>query len=174
MMLIINRANGNQQVVAPQVVGGLKTCTNFNTVEAHAAHLATTREKLSGKEALLASGATADFDPLSGHASLLGSTLSHALHTLNSGPLQAQQLPSQEWQAYLKRGVEEAQQALVTQHSPTGIPGIPDDITESELIAEFRNMASGFAAALSGWVEMREVASALADEMIASRKIYPL
>jgi hypothetical protein len=54
MMLVINRANGNQQVVAPQVVEGLKTCTNFNTIEAHAAHLASTRAELKGQEAMAA------------------------------------------------------------------------------------------------------------------------
>jgi hypothetical protein len=86
----------------------------------------------------------------------------------------AKQLPSQEWQDYLKRGVEEAQNALTTQHSPIGIEGMPGELTETELIAQFRNMALGFAAALAGWVEMREVASALADEMINSRTIFPL
>jgi hypothetical protein len=69
--------------------------------------------------------------------------------------------------------VEEAQQALVTQHSPTGIADLPADISEAALLQEFRGLATGFAAALTGWVEMREVASALADGMISSRAIYP-
>ena len=86
---------------------------------------------------------------------------------------QAQRTPSHDWQAYLKRGVEEAQHALVTQHSPTGIQGIPADISEAALLQEFRDLATGFAAALTGWVEMREAASALADGMIRSRAIYP-
>ena len=54
MMLVINRHNGNQQIMTPQVVEGLKTCTEFNTIEAHAAHLASTRPELSGKQAMAA------------------------------------------------------------------------------------------------------------------------
>ena len=86
----------------------------------------------------------------------------------------AQALPSEEWKEYLKRGVEETQTALVSQHSPTDIPGIAVGTTEAALMAEFRNLATGFAAALAGWVEMREVASGLANDMIDSRKILPL
>lgn len=55
MMLVINRQNGNQQIMTPQVVEGLKTCTEFKTIEAHAAHLAGTRPELNGKQAMAAS-----------------------------------------------------------------------------------------------------------------------
>lgn len=54
MTLVINRQNGRQQILSPQVVEGLKTCTTFDTLEAHAAHLARTRAELGGnREAAL-------------------------------------------------------------------------------------------------------------------------
>jgi hypothetical protein len=51
MKLVINRQNGNQQILSPEVVDGLMTCTNFNTIAAHAAHLADTRPELQGSQA---------------------------------------------------------------------------------------------------------------------------
>ena len=118
--------------------------------------------------------ARSDADLVLDYRSELARGHADQVHMLMARYELAQQTSSQEWQAYLKRGVEEAQQALVTQHSPTGIPGMPADITEAAILQEFRNLATGFAAALAGWVQMREVASTLADEMIASRVIYPL
>ena len=55
MMLVINRRNGNQLIMAPQVVEGLKTCTNFDTLAGHAAHLASTRPELNGNQQMAAS-----------------------------------------------------------------------------------------------------------------------
>jgi hypothetical protein len=55
MMLVINRQNGNQKIMAPEVVEGLKTCTTFKTIAAHAAHLANARPELQGKQAMAAS-----------------------------------------------------------------------------------------------------------------------
>ncbi|MCB1847630.1 MAG: hypothetical protein KDI04_09680, partial [Halieaceae bacterium] len=49
MMLVINRHNGRQQIMAPQVVEGLKTCTTFRPLADHAAHLAATRPELKGQ-----------------------------------------------------------------------------------------------------------------------------
>jgi hypothetical protein len=80
---------------------------------------------------------------------------------------------SVEWQGYLRRGIEEVQLAISASQSPTGISGIPANATETELLREFRDMARGFAAALAGWVEMREVASGLATELIDSRQLLP-
>ena len=48
MMIVINRENGNQQIMTSQVVEGLKTCSEFKTIDAHAAHLANTRSELKG------------------------------------------------------------------------------------------------------------------------------
>ena len=52
MMLVINRQNGNQQMLAPQVVDGLTTCTTFRTIAEHAKQLASTRPELKGQEAM--------------------------------------------------------------------------------------------------------------------------
>ena len=49
MMLVLNRHNGNQQIMAPQVVEGLKTCSTFRPLAEHAAHLAATRPELKGQ-----------------------------------------------------------------------------------------------------------------------------
>ena len=114
-----------------------------------------------------------DIDDPSGVKKLLGLGHADQVHMLMARYEQAQKTPSHDWQAYLKRAVEEAQQALVAQHSPTGIADLPADISEAALLQEFRGLATGFAAALTGWVEIREVASALADGMISSRAIYP-
>jgi hypothetical protein len=96
------------------------------------------------------------------------------LHLLQSQYAQSQQLDEPAWQAYLKRGVEEVQQALAEPHSPTDMSGVPPEASALELIADFQRMAKGFAEALSAWVEMRRVASELAQEMISSKKILPL
>jgi hypothetical protein len=42
-MLVINRQNGYQMIMAPEVVECMKTCTTFRTIEAHAAQLANSR-----------------------------------------------------------------------------------------------------------------------------------
>ncbi|NQX89267.1 MAG: hypothetical protein HRT77_11445 [Halioglobus sp.] len=53
-MLVINRQNGMQQMMSPQVVEGLKTCTTFKPVKEHAAYLAKRRPELQGQEAMAA------------------------------------------------------------------------------------------------------------------------
>jgi len=54
MSLVINRENGSQQLIAPQVVEALKTCTRFDTIEQHTAHLCADRPDLRGQEAVVA------------------------------------------------------------------------------------------------------------------------
>ena len=61
MMLVINRQNGKQQIMAPQVVEALKTCTTFRPLAEHAAHLAATRPELQGKQEM-AAGALANVE----------------------------------------------------------------------------------------------------------------
>lgn len=46
MALVSNRDNGKQQMIAPQVVDALKTCTTFRTLEDHADQLARSRPEL--------------------------------------------------------------------------------------------------------------------------------
>jgi len=53
MMLVINRQNGRQQIISPDVVDGLKDCTTFKTVEAHAQRLASKRPDLQGQEQMV-------------------------------------------------------------------------------------------------------------------------
>jgi len=50
--LVINRDNGKQQLLSPQVVDALKTCTIFRSLEAHADQLARTRPELKGNRPL--------------------------------------------------------------------------------------------------------------------------
>jgi ABC-type Co2+ transport system permease subunit len=76
-------------------------------------------------------------------------------------------------QQFLSRGIQELKTALSVNQSPTGIIGVPANSTEAELLAQFRDMARGFAAALAGWVEIRSAASDLADEMISAKKMLP-
>lgn len=118
--------------------------------------------------------ARSDADLVLDYRSELARGHADQVHLLMTRFQEAQKLPSQEWQAYLKRGVEEAQQALVTPQQPTDIRGVPEGTTEAALLQEFRSLATGFAAALTGWVETREVASTLTEQMIAARTIYPL
>lgn len=95
------------------------------------------------------------------------------LRALQDQAARTGQLNSSELQEYLRRGVEELQQRLVAVASPVDMRGVPEAATEAEVLARFREMATGFAAALEGWVETREVAADLVDEMIASRELSP-
>jgi hypothetical protein len=70
----------------------------------------------------------------------------------------AQELPSQNWQAYLSRALEECERSLGKEHTPLDIRGIGDDATEVSLLAEFRNMARGWANALQQWPAIRDAA----------------
>ncbi len=51
MALVINRDNGKQQMIAPQVVDALKTCTTFRTLEDHAEQIAGSCPELKGTAA---------------------------------------------------------------------------------------------------------------------------
>jgi hypothetical protein len=80
---------------------------------------------------------------------------------------------SAEIQDYLRRGMEEIQRAITDKQSPTAVDGDGTSLTESEILAQFRSMATDFATALSGWVEIRATASDLAEEMIGSQQLLP-
>jgi hypothetical protein len=95
------------------------------------------------------------------------------LYLLQSQLARGSKFSSPQWEQYLTRGIEETQRAISRAQSPTGITGVPADATEAGLLADFRAMARGFAAAMAGWVEMRGVASALTDELIRSGTILP-
>lgn len=73
----------------------------------------------------------------------------------------AKDLPSQNWQAYLNRAVEEVEKSIVRTHSPKDIPGVDADASEAALLVEFRAMARGWADAIQHWPSIRQVAEDL-------------
>jgi hypothetical protein len=95
------------------------------------------------------------------------------LYLLQSQLARGRQFSSPQWEQYLTRGIEETQRALTIRQSPTAITGVPADATEAGLLAEFRGMARGFAAAMAGWVEMRTIAADLTDELVLSGNLLP-
>ena len=117
--------------------------------------------------------ARGDADLLLDYRAELARGLAVQLHALQSQQAHTEKYQSVEWQGYLARGIDAIQQAITANQSPTGIRGIPENATEAELLGQFRTMARGFAAALAGWVEMRQVAAALTDQMISSNSILP-
>jgi hypothetical protein len=114
-----------------------------------------------------------DADLLLDFRAALASVHAGQLYTLQNQFSRTEKFHSAELQGYLRRGIEELQLAISVSHSPTGIRGVPANITEAELIAQFRSLAQGFAAGLAGWVEIRGVASELTEEMIRSKKMLP-
>ncbi len=86
----------------------------------------------------------------------------------------AQLLDAPEWQAYLQRRIGEVQQLLATAQSPAAVAGSPPGLSEAAVLAEFRELAGGFAAGLGAWVAMREAVTPLVDELIASGRLRPL
>jgi hypothetical protein len=117
--------------------------------------------------------ARSDKDLLLDFRQVLARIHAEHLYLLQNQFSRTEKFHSAELQDYLRRGVEELQLAISVSHSPTGIRGVPANTTEAELIAQFRNMAQGFAAGLAGWVEIRSVASALTDEMIGAKNMLP-
>jgi hypothetical protein len=89
------------------------------------------------------------------------------LYLLQDQYARTEKLQSLEWQGYLRRCIEDVQRALSVNQTPTSIEGIPENATEVELVAQFRSMAKGFAAALSGWVDMRRAAMHLTQRLIS-------
>jgi hypothetical protein len=117
--------------------------------------------------------ARADGDLLLDFRTALARGHADHLYMLQNQLSRTEKFHSTELQEYLRRGIEELQQNFSVSHSPTGIAGIPANTTEAELIAQFRTMAQGLAAALAGWVETRSVAADLTDEMIRSKSMLP-
>jgi len=58
-------------------------------------------------------------------------------------------------------------------NSPTGMGRLPEGTTESESADPVPGYGARFSAALDGWVESREVASAHGDELIESGAMLP-
>ncbi len=117
--------------------------------------------------------ARSDVDLLLDYRTELARGHADQLYLLHSQLARGKRFSSPQWEQYLTRGIEETQRALTSSRSPTGITGAPADASEAGLLAEFRDMARGFAAAMSGWVEMRKIATDLTDELIQSGKMLP-
>jgi len=82
----------------------------------------------------------------------------HGLFQITSQAARAVELPSVNWQSYLQRAFEEVENSMGQQHSPTKITGVPKDATETELLAQFRQFALGWASAIEAWPDMRKIA----------------
>jgi len=117
--------------------------------------------------------ARSDADLLLDYRTELARGHADQLHLLHSQLARSRRFSSPQWEQYLTRGIEETQRAISQSQSPTNITGVPANATEAGLLAEFREMAVGFAAAMAGWVEMRKIAADLTDELIQSGKILP-
>jgi len=117
--------------------------------------------------------ARSDADLLLDYRTELARGHADQLHLLHSQLARSRRFSSPQWEQYLTRGIEETQRAISQSQSPTNITGVPANASEAGLLAEFREMAVGFAAAMAGWVEMRKIAADLTDELIQSGKILP-
>lgn len=96
------------------------------------------------------------------------------LNALQDQLARAERLGSEELQAYLRRGITEIQEVLSSVNSPTAMDGIPPGTTDADLVAQFRQLALGFAAALDGWAEIRVAAAALYGQMQEAGDFSPL
>jgi hypothetical protein len=117
--------------------------------------------------------ARSDTDLLLDFRTALARVHASQLYILQNQWSRTEKFHSAELQGYLRRGIEELQLALSVNQSPTNIRGIPANATEAELLAQFRDMVRGFAAALAGWVEIRSVAAELTEGMIHSKNMLP-
>ena len=70
----------------------------------------------------------------------------------------AEDLPSADWLAYVNRALSEVEISIAEVHRPAKIPGIRAGATDEEVLAEFRQLAGGWASALSSWPVIRECA----------------
>jgi hypothetical protein len=79
----------------------------------------------------------------------------------------AQQTSSMSWVAYVKRALDETQQALVQEQSPASLsPAVPGGNSGEralELVDQLRVLAAGWAQGLEAWCAMREWAANHAD-----------
>ncbi len=79
----------------------------------------------------------------------------HLMYNLAQKYRSAKDLPSQNWQAYISRAVEEAEQSLAEIHSPVHIQGIDPSTDEANVIATFRQYAIGWSMAIRYWQRIR-------------------
>lgn len=81
------------------------------------------------------------------------------LHVLAHKARHAEDLPSADWRSYVNRALSEVETSIAEVHLPSKIPGIRTGTsTDEEVLAEFRQLAIGWASALSSWPAIRECA----------------
>ena len=100
----------------------------------------------------------------------LGEAQVNQLHALQSQLSLSEKYHSTELRGYFERNIEALQSALSVAQSPARY-GAAINVTEAEALAYFRSVAGNFSAALTGWVDMRSVASDLTERMISSRQL---
>jgi hypothetical protein len=101
--------------------------------------------------------------------------LQHAeqLQQLGQQLQRAPKLGSQEWEAYLQRGVEEVSGALQTPARVLDIPGVPAQLTEEEILKRVKTVMGEFSTALAVWPAIREAAAAITGTMLESGDLAP-
>ena len=85
----------------------------------------------------------------------------------------APDLGSQNWEGYLKRGVEEVNTALQTPINISDIPHAPRELDEEELMGTAKSVMADFGSALMAWPGLREVAVKVCSQMIVSGEMAP-
>ncbi|MEZ5572083.1 MAG: hypothetical protein R3E64_08675 [Halioglobus sp.] len=123
---------------------------------------------------LLRTSARSDQNLLLDYRAELARGHAHSLAILQRQYAATQKYQSVEFETYLRGRIEDMQKVISENQSPTGFLSDPATATEQQVLTRFRNMAQGYAAALSGWVEIRQVASELSEEMIGSKTMLPV
>ncbi|MEM1223997.1 MAG: hypothetical protein AAGH40_14700 [Verrucomicrobiota bacterium] len=78
------------------------------------------------------------------------------LNTVSNQQANTRDFGSANWQGYLDRAVSELQAALQREWSPKDIKEVSNDASLDEIFEGFRNMVTGYAAALDAWPSIRE------------------
>lgn len=114
MALVINRFNGKQQVIAPEVVDALTYCSTFETINGHAHALARTRPELKGNIAMAQS----------------------ALNTLNNaGMLLRASDMVQRFKSVAKTAVAPTRVFIITCDRPAAVERLLDSMLEIEQLS---------------------------------------
>ncbi|MEE4111058.1 MAG: hypothetical protein V2I24_17025 [Halieaceae bacterium] len=83
-----------------------------------------------------------------------------SLHLLSEQRRRTQDMNSANWTGYLDRGISEMQSALQREWSPTDLEDVPQGTSAEQAAEGFRGFLRGYAAALEGWVAIRDIAAA--------------
>lgn len=86
---------------------------------------------------------------------------------------QSEQFNSPEWDEFLQKGVEAISNSLQTPASPADIPGVPDGVSEHELINRGKATLQDFSNAVAAWPAIRENAATVSARMLADGDLSP-